>query len=457
MTVTARDVRRLDADLGGSAVHRDERGYVDAAASPFPNLSVPWVPDVVVRCSGVSDVMRSVRFATSHGLGVAVRSGGVGWVGAPPGTLLLDLRDLDGVLINPRTRILRVQGGAVWRDVARELAPFGLAAAAPQFPRLGVAGHVLGGGHGWLTSRLGWASDTVRAVEVVTAEGRVVRATEEDEADLFWAMRGAGHNFGAVIGLELDLVPLEEVSFGVVWFHPDATADALASYRDWVVGLPDEVTTIGSVGHPPAGWGGPAELEGRAAAHVLLCHCGSAAQAGRDLAGLRAHPGVVADSVRRVPWPELALGNDVFASGVHRRSRMHYLRHFGDDVVAISAQRARDMAALTFMSTHYYGGVVQRIPEDATAMSHRGIPWNYMVATTWTSMENGAPLTRWQDEYLAEIAEHSVDAYYVNYLCAEPEHVAAAYNTRTWDRLRRLKAQWDPQNVFSANQNVPPA
>jgi FAD/FMN-containing dehydrogenase len=449
-------LRDLDGSLRGSAWLRGDAGFDQAAASRFPNLSVPWTPAAVVRCRGVSDVMTSVRAAADSGLAVAVRSGGVGWVGAPEGSLLLDLQDMAAVQVDPQARRVRVQGGAVWRDVARELAPFGLAGASPQFPRLGVAGHVLGGGHGWLTSRLGWASDTVRAVELVTADGRLVRASADEEPELFWAVRGAGHNFGAVVALELDLIELEDVSFGIVWFDPDKVEDALTFYRDWVVDLPDDVTTIGSVGQPPEGWGGPVEHEGRAAVHVLVCHCGSAEAAERDLAPLRGHPAVVADSIGRISWSALAVGNDVFASGVHRLSRMHYLQDFDDEVVSLSARRAPEMAPLSFMSTHYYGGAWQRVPEDSTAMSHRNHPWNYMVAITWTSMENGAPLRRWQDEYLDEVAARSVDAYYVNYLCQEPEHVQSAYNPRTWERLRSLKSAWDPSNAFRANQNIPP-
>ncbi|MFN8156239.1 MAG: FAD-binding oxidoreductase [Candidatus Nanopelagicales bacterium] len=448
----------LDGVLRGELRRRGETGYAELAASRFPNLSVPFTPDAVVRCRGTADVLAAVRAARDDGLAVAVRSGGVGWVGAPEGSLLLDLRDLDGVDVDPVNRRVRVGGGVVWRDVARELAPFGLAAAGPQFPRLGVAGHVLGGGHGWLTSRLGWASDTLHAVEVVTADGRLVRASRDEEPELFWAMRGAGHNFGAVVALELDLIELDTVSFGLVWFDADRTAEALAFCRDWVVGLPDEVTTIVSVGHPPEGWGGPPELEGRAAAHVLVCHSGSGEAAERDLAELRGSPHVVADGVARIPWSALAVGNDVFASGVHRLSRMHYIRAFDDDVVALSARRAQEIAPLSFMSTHYYGGAWQRVPDDATAMGHRDRPWNYMVAITWTSMENGAPLRRWQNDYLDEVAAHSTGSFYVNYLCQEPaSHVEASYSPATWTRLRDLKAAWDPQNLFRINQNIPPA
>src|SRR5450755_3275979 len=227
MTPTPTAVRQLATRLGGRAAHRDDEAWRHLAASRFPNLEVPWSPDVVVQATGTADVIAATRFAREHGLGLAVRSGGVGWVGAPPGTLLLDLRDLRGVRVNPSRRTVHIQGGAIWRDVHRELAPFGLAAAGPQFPRLGVAGHVLGGGHGWLSRRLGWASDTLRSAELITADGRYVRCSAEEEPELFWAIRGAGHNFGTVVGLELDLLELETVAFGSVWFHPDATVVGL--------------------------------------------------------------------------------------------------------------------------------------------------------------------------------------------------------------------------------------
>jgi FAD/FMN-containing dehydrogenase len=450
-------VRELAGRLGGRAAHRDDEAWEILAASRFPNPEVPWSPDVIVQAYGTADVIAATRFAREHELGLAVRAGGVGWVGAPPGTLLLDLRAVRGVYVDLARSTVHVQGGAIWRDVHRELAPFGLAAAGAQFPRLGVAGHVLGGGHGWLSRRVGWASDTLRSAEVVTADGRYVCCSAEEEPELFWAMRGAGHNFGTVVGLELDLIRLDAVAFGSVWFHPDAIAEGLAWCRDHLVHAPDELTTIVSVGYPPASLGLPDALRGRAALHVLACHSGTPERSQRDLAGLRAHPQVSADTVRAMSWPDLAMGNDVFISGVHRRSRMHYVPDLTDDVISISARRALEMTPLSFMSTHIYGGAMQRIDELATAMSHRAEHFNYMVSTTWTPMEDGGMLRRWQDDYLAEIAAHASDAAYVNYLFGEPTRVATAYHPNTWERLRTVKRSWDPTNRFAANQNIPPA
>ncbi|MFZ0091920.1 MAG: FAD-binding oxidoreductase [Solirubrobacteraceae bacterium] len=450
-------VRRLDARLGGRAAHRDEGGWEGLAVSRFPNLEVPWAPDVVVRAAGTADVIIATHFAREHELGLAVRSGGVGWVGAPSGTLLLDLQDMHAVRIDPWRRTVHVQGGAIWRDVHRELAPFGLAAAGPQFPRLGVTGHVLGGGHGWLSRRVGWASDTLRSAELVTADGRYVRCSQEEEPELFWAIRGAGPNFGSVVGVELDLIALDSVAFGMVWFDPDATADGLMWCRDHLPDAPDELTTIVSIGHPPGSTVLPSRLRGRGALHVLACHCGPPERRQRDLAALRAQPHVTADTIREMPWSELAIGNDVFDSGVHRRSRMHYVNDLSDAVIAISTRRATEMAPLSFMSTHVYGGAMERIDEHATAMSHRSEHFNYMVSTTWTAMEDGAALRRWHDAYLDEIAPHATGAAYVNYLFDEPARIRSAYHPATWERLRAIKRAADPTNCFAANQNIPPA
>ena len=456
MTTSPQAVRALAWGLGGPAAHRDDEAWVALAASRFPNLEVPWAPDVVIHPAGTADVIAATQFAREHGLGLAVRGGGVGWVGARPGTLLLDLRDMRAVRVDPWRRTVHVQGGAIWRDVHRELAPFGLAAAGAQFPRLGVAGHVLGGGHGWLSRRLGWASDTLRSAELITAGGRYVRCSAEEEPELFWAIRGAGHNFGTVVGLELDLIELASVTFGMVWFDPDATAEALAWCRDHLPQAPDELTTIVSIGHPPASLRPPDRLRGRAALHVLACHSGPPEQARRDLAALCAHPHVTADTIQDMPWPRLAMGNDVFISGVHRRSRMHYLDDLSDAVIAISDRRAAEMAPLTFMSTHIYGGAMQRVDEHATAMSHRTKQFNYMVSTTWTSMEDGAALRGWQNEYLDEIAPLATGAAYINYLFDEPDRVPSAYHPTTWERLQAVKRAWDPANRFATNQNIPP-
>ena len=457
MTPSPAAVRELAARLGGRAAHRDDEAWTVLAASRFPNLEVPWAPDVVVHPAGTADVIAATQFAREHGLGLAVRSGGVGWVGAPPGTLLLDLRDMHSVRVDPSRRTVQIQGGAIWRDVYRELRPFGLAAAGAQFPRLGVTGHVLGGGHGWLSRRVGWASDTLRAAELVTADGRYIRCSTDEQPDLFWAIRGAGHNFGTVVGIELDLIELDTVTFGTVWFDADATAEGLVWCRNHLPDAPDELTTIVSVGHPPESLGLPDRLRGRAALHVLACHSGPPEQARRDLADLRANPNVTTDTIRKMSWTELAIGNDAFKSGVHRRSRMHYVNNLNDAVIAISTRRAAEMAPLSFMSTHIYGGAMQRVHEHATAMSHRSEQFNYMVSTTWTSMEDGSPLRRWQNEYLDEITPHATGAAYINYLFDEPARVPAAYHPDTWERLRTIKRAWDPDNRFAANQNIPPS
>ncbi len=415
------------------------------------------MPATVVQPAGVADVMAAVDFARRTDHSVALRSGGVGWIGADSDSVLLDLRRLDGITVDPARHRVRVEGGALWRDVNRELAPFGLAGAAPQFPRLGVAGHALGGGHGWLSSRLGWASDTLISVDVVTATGELVHASEEIEPDLFWGMRGAGHNFGVVVGLELQLIPLDEVTFGFIWFHPDATAEALVTLREWIVDAPDELTAIISAAQPPQHWSGPDHLRGRAAVHALVCHSGSARQAEHDLSALTGHPSAVAVEVGRLPWPALSAGNDVFPPNVHRRTRMRYVHGLTDDVIEVSARRIPGLSPSSFMSTHYNGGALARSGEHATAMSHRDSPWNYAVTTAWSPAEDGTHLKRWQDDYLAELGDHAHDRYYVNYLNDEPHHVPAAYNPRTWQRLRELKATWDPSNLFRANHNVPPA
>jgi FAD/FMN-containing dehydrogenase len=453
----ARSIVGLRNRLRGTVVHRDDGAYPSAAASPFANLEVPWTPAAVVQPAGVADVIAAVEFARQSDRPVALRSGGVGWIGAGSDSLLVDLARLDGITVDASRRRVRVEGGAIWRDVNRELAPFGLAAASPQFPRLGVAGHVLGGGHGWLSSRLGWASDTLVSVDVVTAQGELVHASEGVEPDLFWGMRGAGHNFGVVVGLELDLIPLDEVTFGFVWFHPDATAEAMRLLRDWIVDAPDELTAIISAAQPPQHWSGPDHLRGRPAVHALVCHSGTARHAERDLSRLAAHPAAVAVEVNRIPWPALSAGNDVFPPHVHRRTRMRYVRGLTDDVIELTVGRVPQLSASSFVSIHYNGGALARRGEDATAMSHRDSPWNYAVTTSWGAAEDGTQLKRWQDQYLSALGDHAHDRFYVNYLNHEPSHVPSAYNTRTWQRLRHLKARWDPSNLFRENHNVPPA
>jgi FAD/FMN-containing dehydrogenase len=169
------------------------------------------------------------------------------------------------------------------------------------------------------------------------------------------------------------------------------------------------------------------------------------------------HPHVIAHNVAMRSWTAITTGADPFPPDLHRRSRMHYISGVDDDVIATTVRQAETMDQLCFMSTHHYGGALSRIGEHATAMSHRGQAWNYMVTASWNPDQDGAPMRRWQEDYLDEIAAHSTGAYYVNYLFDEPDHIKPAYHPTTWKRLRTLKRTWDPDNRFAANQNIPPA
>jgi FAD/FMN-containing dehydrogenase len=451
-----RMVSELQRTLEGRAVHQLDIGYFTAAASRYVNPEIGWEPEVVVACATADDVARSVSFAAEHGLGVAIRGGGVGWVGASPGTLLLDMRMINSISVDPDRCTVHVGAGALWADIHRALAPFGLAAAGPQFPRLSAAGYALGGGHGWLTRKLGWGSDTLRSVELVTTGSDTVRSSQEDEPDLFWGLRGAGHNLGVAVSLEFSVIPLTQVHAGVVWFHPDRTADLLNFYREWAPTLPDEVSTILGVMTPPPDLPVPPQLIGRPMGHVVLCHSDPDSQA-RDLRALRDQPGLLLDTIRAMPYAELAAGNDMFPSGLRRRSRMRYLTGLTDPVVELTAERFTDPPPLTMLSIHHYGGALGRVDEHATAMSHRHQEWNYMVAMTWPPDETGAPQKRWQTELLAALESEEENAMYVNYLCQEPERVRSAYNLRTWNRLQALKRRWDPDNRLADNQNIAPA
>jgi FAD/FMN-containing dehydrogenase len=455
--LTAREISALAARLQGTAVHWTDPAHRSAVASRFANPEIEWDPDAVVFCRGPEDVQRAVVLASESELGVSIRGGGVGWVGAGRGTLLLDLRYLSAIRVEARRATVEADGGATWIDVARTAAPFALATAGPQFPRISAAGYALGGGHGWLTRKLGWAADTLRSVEIVTADGRRVRASDEREQELFWALRGAGHNFGVALALEFATLPLSNVHAGSVWFHPSSLAEVFAWYREWAPTLADEISTILGVMEAPAELGVQGDLVGRLCPHVLLCHCGGNGQAKRDLAELRGRPAIVADTIEQMPYWRLASDAGAFQPGLHRRSRMRYLSGLPDDVIDLTADRLATAPAMTMVSIHHYGGALARVGENATAMSHRGEEWNYMLAMTWRDDNNGAAIKQWQDDLLTDLAPWSRDSMYVNYLCQEPERVSSAYNASTWARLRDLKQTWDPDNRFSQNHNIPPA
>ena len=373
-------------------------------------------PAVVAEAVTPSDVQAAVLIAQAHGLPFAVQSTGHGTHVACDGGLLLKTSQMAEVLVDPDRRIARVGPGALWGDVIAAAAPCGLAPVTGSSPTVGVAGFTLGGGVGWLSRKLGFAADSLLRVDIVTADGRLVRASAHEHADLFWAVRGGGGSFGVVTALEFRLHPVRSVYAGTATFPLDRAAGTLARYRAWAPSQPDELTTA-------------LVLTGDALA-VRAAYVGDRDAAERALRGLweAAGPPLTSD-LRPMGYAETA------ALGGTAPRQFELFADLPDAVIHAAVDAATRANAVEL---RHWGGAMAR--PGGGPVGHRGVPFSITV--------DGLPE--------AALARHATGGSFLNFL-KDPSRTHSAYTAEDYRRLREIKRAHDPDNVFATGHTIPPA
>lgn len=422
-------------------------------------------PALVVRCAGTADVITALRFARSEDLEVAVRGGGhnVAGFGTTDRGLVLDLSGMKGISVDPRAGVARAQGGVVWGELDHETQAFGLATTGGLVSTTGIGGFTLGGGIGWLMRRHGLAADNLRACDVVTADGDLVRASEDDDPELLWGLRGGGGNFGVVTAFEYELHPVGPIVYGGAVFHPAERArDLLTFYRDWVTELPDDLTTmLVWLTAPPEPFV-PEDLVGTPMVAVACCHIGDHVDAEAALQPLRDVAPAAIDLLGPIPYVALQSMSDNSAPhGIHAYWKTAYLDDMADATIDTIVDRCTELTGLSPFSAfhlHHVGGAVGRVDTDATAFGHRTSPFIVNAVGHWTEEEPRVPHVDWVRATWDALQRHGAAAPYVNFLADEGQDaVRAAYGDRAHARLAELKGRHDPANVFHLNQNIPPA
>jgi FAD/FMN-containing dehydrogenase len=446
-------VDSLAASLSGAVLQPGDDGY-DQARTVHNGL-IDKRPALIARCSGTADVIHAVNFARAHDLLVSVRGGGHNVTGNAvcDGGLMIDLSPMKGIHVDPRRRAIRAQGGVIWNELNRAAACFGLATTGGEVSTTGIAGLTLGAGFGWLMGKHGLAIDNLLSAEVVLASGEVVTASESQEPDLFWALRGGGGNFGVVTSFEYRAHPLSTVLGGPV-LYPLADADAVfANYRDKVAEIPDELTTLFVFLHAPDGSG--AKLCGPG-----LCHAGDDTdRAEAELRSFREFGTPAADMVERMPYPVLnTLLDPMFPAGTLNYWKAAYSTELSDR--ALEAMVGAFESAPTTMCTlaiEHFHGVVTRIAPIATAFPHRETGHSIGIFAQWTDPNETDVCITWARQTFEALQPHLAQRVYVNYLDDDDDdRVRQAYGPN-YDRLVELKGRYDPHNLFRLNQNLPPS
>ncbi len=444
------------------------RGNVVGPASPDYdelrrtwNASIDRAPAAIARCTGAGDVAEAIRVAREADLPIAVRAGGHSFPGHSTcdGGLVIDLSPMREVRVDPEAATATVQAGVLLGELDRATQEHGLAVPAGIVTHTGVAGLTLGGGIGWLMRKHGLTIDQLLAVEIVTADGSVVRASEAENADLFWGVRGGGGNFGVVTRFTFRLNPVGPAVLAGPIFWPMAESPRLLRfYREWIADAPDELMTI--VVHrkaPPLDFV-PTELHGEPIVGVVCCWCGELEAGERFLRPLRTFGRPVIDLCEPKPLVDhQAMFDPSYPHGWWYYMRACDVGALSDEVIEITYEHASRIGSpLTAFPIWQQGGAVARVGEDETAFSGRSAGHTFNI-TAATATEEGFDAEReWVRAFHAALEPHS-ESVYVNFLMEEgEERIREAYGPGKWDRLKALKRRYDPQNRFRLNQNIPP-
>jgi len=460
------DFASLRAKLRGALIVQADDGYEEARR--VWNGMIDRRPAAIVRAAGVADVLAALRFGREHDLRIAVRAGGhnVAGNGTVDGGIVIDLSPMRTVRVDPAAGRVQVGPGVTLGELDRETQAFGLAVPAGIFSPTGVAGLTLGGGLGWLTRRYGLTIDSLASADVVTADGRLVHASEDVEPDLFWGIRGGGGNFGIVTSFEFRAYPLgPTVLAGGVLYRRQHWADALSFYADWAPGLPDELTTIISFITPPPAWL-PEELRGETLMVVGFAWAGSdPADADSTLAPLRAFGPPDFEIVEPTQWTDWQSSIDeVWPKGVRaywKNASFDRLDEATIDTIVDGASRIP--SARSGVDVHHLDAAFARVPEDATAFPNRAARYWLNIYAVWDDPADDEAAKTWARQFHATMRPHGAAGEYVNFLGAEDrgadprEQALAAYGPEKLVRLVALKNRFDPDNIFRLNHNIPPS
>jgi FAD/FMN-containing dehydrogenase len=453
-------LKDLAARLGREVLLPGGPGY-DEARSVW-NAMIDRRPAAIVPCHGTADVASCVGFARERGLPLSIKGGGhnIAGLAVCDGGLMLDMSPLRGVRVDPTARTARAQAGCLLADVDRETQAHGLAAVLGFVSNTGIAGLTLGGGFGYLTRRFGWTCDNLLSMEVVTADGRVVRASEAENGDLFWGLRGGGGNFGVVTEIEYRLYPVgpEVVAGAVVWRAEDAP-EVLEMYRALTEQAPPELTCLAVLRKaPPAPWL-PPEVHGQPIVALFLCDSGPLAEAERRVAPIKAFGSPVGDVVQRRPYvSQQSLLDPTQPKGRRYYWKSEYLPGVPSEMLpSLTEHAARTASPHSAVLLFPIGGALNHLPEGHSPAGNRDAAAVLNVMASWEDARDDAANVEWARAAWGDLRRFSTGGSYVNFMTEEEgvDRIHAAYGGN-YPRLVEVKRRWDPDNLFRMNKNVPP-
>lgn len=459
-TLRSNDIDGLAAGLRGELVALDAPHYEDVRH--IWNAMIDRRPALMVRCRGAADVTRAVRFASEHRLLVSVRGGGHNIAGNAlvDGGLLIDLSPMRSVRVDPRAHTARAEPGVLLGEFDRETQAFALATPLGINSTTGIAGLTLGGGYGWLSRRFGLTVDNLLEADVVTADGTLLEASEQQNTDLFWAIRGGGGNFGIVTSFEYNLHEVgPEVMAGLIVHPADDAAGLLRRYRDVTRTAPETVTAWVVLRKAPPLPFLPASVHGQEVVVIAVCYSGPMADGERVLRPLRSIGKPHADVVGPAPYVGFQSAFDpLLTPGSRNYWKTNNFTALGDELIDVVVEQFRRLPGpQSEIFLAHLGGAVSNRPDDSTAYTGRSAQFVMNAHARWDDAADDGSFTGWARATFAATAPYAAAGAYVNFLTQdEQDRVQSAYGPN-FERLAAVKARYDPDNMFRVNQNIAPA
>jgi FAD/FMN-containing dehydrogenase len=450
----------LKMRLRGPVLESSDTGYEQSRT--VWNAMIDRKPALVVRCIGVADVITCVQFAREHNLLLCIKGGGhnIAGLATADGAMMLDMSLMHGVWVDTQRKVAHAQVGCLLGDVDRETQVYGLAAVLGFVSLTGITGLTMGGGFGYLTRRWGWTSDNVVGMDVVTADTRLVRASSEENEDLFWGLRGGGGNFGVVTGIDYALYPVgPEIVGGLVAWPASEAPGVLELYRSFVEKAPPELTLVVLMRPaPPAPWL-PKDMHGKPIVAMLACYSGDPAQGEKAVAPIKSFGNPIGDVLVRRPYVQIqSLLDATQPKGRRYYWKSEYLSRIEpalcEKFIEHAAKIPSPHSAVILFQLE---GALNRLKEDHSPVGNRDARYVLNVAGSWEHADDDKVNVEWAREAWTDMRTFSTGGTYINFLTEDegPERIEAALR-KGLQRLAEVKARWDPENVFRTNRNIKP-
>ncbi|MGJ3237066.1 MAG: FAD-binding oxidoreductase [Anaerolineae bacterium] len=454
-------IEDFKAQFQGQLIRPEDDSY-DEARSIW-NAMIDKYPALIAQCQGTADVINAVRFARDNNLLLAIRGGGHNVAGNAvcDNGLVIDLSQMKGIHVNPSERTVRVQPGVTWGELDHESQMFGLATPGGIVSETGIAGLTLGGGFGWLSRKYGFSSDNLRSVDVVTAQGDLITASDSENPDLFWGIRGGGGNFGIVTSFEYNLHPVgPDVLAGVIIYRLEDAKDVLHFYRDFTADAPQELGSMAVFRTAPPAPFIPDALHGKPVLAIVVCYTGDLDKGKKIIQPLKDFGNPIADAIKLKTYAEQnAMLDAGQPEGLQYYWKSEYLHDISDDAIeTLISYGAEITSPNTRVALFQLGGAIQNTDEMAMAVSHRDAEYVLAINTGWQNPTDNKREIQWTQDFWMAMQPFSSGGVYVNFLSQDDgqNRVRAAYGDEKYDKLVQLKDKFDSENLFRMNQNIQP-